>query len=180
MQTLWQDVKYALRTLAKYPGFSVVAVVTLALGIGCNAAVFSLVNSVLLRPLRYAQPNELVRVSGFYPKGAVVALQQMSRNVEIAAYTADSEFNISGQGEAVRVTGSIVSANLFSVLGNEAALGRALRASDDQLGRDGVVVLSHALWQNKFDSDPRIVGRVIAINGEAREVIGVMPARFQS
>jgi predicted permease len=178
MQTVWQDVRYALRTLTKNPGFSLVAILTLAVGIGCNAAVFSLVNSVLLRPLQYSQPDQLVRITGFYPKGAVLAMQRLSRTMEIASYTADSEFNISGRGEAIRVAGSAVSANLFSVLGAQAAIGRAFHSGDDQLGRDSVVLLSHALWQNKFDSDPGIVGRVIRVNGQPREVLGVMPAGF--
>lgn len=178
MATLWQDLRYALRMLTKNPGFSAVAILTLALGIGCNSAVFSLVNSVLLRPLQYSQPERLVRVTGFYPKGAVAAMQRMSRSLEVASYTADSEFNISGRGEAIRVAGSAVSANFFAVLGSEATMGRALRSGDDQPGRDSVVVLSHTLWRNKFDSDPAIVGRVVNINGQSREVLGVMPAHF--
>jgi predicted permease len=178
MQTLWQDARYALRVLGKNPGFSVVAVLTLAVGIGCNAAVFSLVNSVLLRPLQYSEPSQLVCVSGFYPKGAVVAMQRLSRSMEFASYTTDSQFNISGRGEAIRVTGSAVSANLFSVLGARAAMGRVFKSGDDQLGRDNLVLLSHTLWRNKFDSDPAIIGRFISVNGQSREVIGVMPTDF--
>jgi len=178
MSTLVQDLKFGLRMLAKNPGFTAVAVLTLALGISGNAAMFSIVNALILRPLPYAQPDRLVRVTDYYPKGALVALQQESRTLDIAGFTTESEFNLTGQGEAIRLVGSTVSANLFSVLGVETELGRTFRAGEDQPGQDRLVILSHALWMGKFDGDPHILGRVIRIDDVDRQVVGVLPPDF--
>ena len=175
---MFQDLRFGFRMLIKHKGFTAVAVLSLALGIGGNAAMFSLVNNVLIRPLRYAEPEKLVRVTEAYPKGAIVALQEQSQLMDIAAYTTDSAFNLTGQGEAVRVMGSQVSANLFTVLGVRARIGRTLEAGEDRPARDGVVLLSHALWRNEFGGDPNIIGRPITIDGMARQVIGVMPPEF--
>ena len=155
-----------------------VAALSLALGIGGNTAVFTLVNAFLLQRLPYSEPDQLVEVTGTYPKGAIVSVQQSSRSMDIAAYTPDSEFNLKAQGEAQRMPGSAVSANLFSVLGVAAELGRALRTGDDQPGRDGVVVLSDALWRKNFAADPQIVGRMVTVDGVTRQVVGVMPTNF--
>ena len=178
MGTVYQDLKYGLRMLAKNPGFTVVAVLTLALGIGGNAAMFSIVNALLLRPLPYAEPHRLVRVTGFYPKGALVALQQETGTMDVAGFTTESEFNLTGQGEAVRLVGSAVSADIFSVLGVGTELGRTFRAGEDQPGQDRLVVLSHALWKGEFGGDPGILGRPIMIDGVGRRVVGVMPPDF--
>jgi predicted permease len=164
--------------LAKNPGFTVVAVVTLALGIGGNAAMFSIVNALLLRSLPYAEPHRLVRVTGFYPKGALVALKEETRTMDVAGFTTESEFNLTGQGEAVRLVGSAVSANIFSVLGVGTELGRTFSTGEDQPGQDRLVVLSHALWEGKFGADPDILGRVITLEGVDRQVVGVMPPDF--
>ena len=178
MSTLVQDLRYGLRMLAKNPGFTAVAVVTLALGIGGNAAMFSIVNALLLRALPYAEPHRLVRVTGFYPKGALVALQQETGTMDVAGFTTESEFNLTGQGEAIRLVGSAVSADMFSVLGIGTELGRTFRAGEDQPGQDRLVVLSHALWKGKFGGDPGILGRPIMIDGVGRQVVGVMPPDF--
>lgn len=178
METFWQDLRYGFRMLLKSPGFTLVAVLSLALGIGGNAAMFSLVNSALLRPLPYAQPDRLVRVTEWYPQGGIVALQEQSQTMEVATFTTDSEFNLTGQGEAARLVGSRVSANLFTLLGAPAKIGRTVEAGEDRPARDGVVILSHALWRNKFAGNPGIIGRLIAIDGVARQVVGVMPPEF--
>jgi predicted permease len=178
LEQAWQDLRYGFRGLRRNPGFTMVAALSLALGIGGNTAVFTLVNAFLLQRLPYSEPDQLVEVTGSYPKGAIVALQQVSRSMDIAAYTPDSEFNLKAQGEAQRMPGSAVSANLFSVLGVGAELGRALRTGDDQPGQDGVVVLSDALWRKNFGADSQIVGRMVTVDGVARQVIGVMPANF--
>jgi putative ABC transport system permease protein len=178
MGTLLQDIRYGLRMLVKNPVFTVVAVVTLALGIGGNAAMFSIVNALLLRALPYAEPHRLVRVTGYYPKGALVALQQETQTMDVAGFTSESEFNLTGQGEAVRLVGSAVSADLFSVLGVGTELGRTFSVGDDQPGRDRLVVLSNALWKGKFGGDPNILGRVITLEGVDRQVVGVMPPDF--
>ncbi|HZS04061.1 MAG TPA: ABC transporter permease [Blastocatellia bacterium] len=175
---MFQDLRYGARMLLRHKGFTIVAVLSLALGIGGNAAIFSLVNRVLIRPLPYAHPDRLVRVTEAYPKGAIAALQEQSRTMEVAAFTADSEFNLTGQGEAARLVGSQVSANLFALLGAPARIGRTFEAGEDRPARDGVVILSHALWRNKFGGDPNIIGRPIAIDGMARQVVGVMPPGF--
>ncbi len=178
LESLWQDARFGARTLARTPGFTAVAVLSLALGLGGNAAMFSLVYGVLIRPLAYPQPEQLVRVTGFYPTGAVAGLEQQSRNLDIASYTTDSEFNLTGQGEAVRLAGSTVSARLFSVLGSRAELGRTFGREEDQPGRDRVVMVSHSLWRSRFGGDPGIIGRAITVDGVSREVVGVMQAGF--
>ena len=159
------DLRYALRQLIKNPGFTAVAVLTLALGIGGNAAIFSLINNALIRPLPYARSDQLVRVTKWYPKGAIVALQEQSQTMEAAAFTTDSEFTLTGQREAARLVGSQVSANLFTLLGTPARTGRTFAAGEDRPGRDRLVILSHALWQNKFAGDPGIIGRPITVEG---------------
>jgi len=177
-EQFWQDFKYGLRGLRRNKGFTFVAALSLALGIGGNAAIFSLVNAVLFRRLPFLEPNRLVQITGYYPKGAFAAMQEQSRTMDIAAYSPGTEANLTGNGEAVRLTGATVTANLFTVLGVEAEVGRTLRAGEDQPGRDHLVVLSDDLWRRKFGSDPAITGKVIAIDGVDREVIGVMPAAF--
>jgi len=178
MGALLQDMRYGLRILAKNPAFTIVALVTLALGIGGNAAMFSIVNALLLRALPYAEPHRLVRVTGYYPKGALVALQQETGTMDVAGFTTESEFNLTGQGEAVRLVGSAVSADLFSVLGVGTELGRPFSAGEDQPGQDRLVVLSHGLWKGRFGGDPNILGRVITLEGVDRQVVGVMPPNF--
>jgi len=178
MGILLQDIRYGIRQLRRNPSFTAVAVLTLALGIGGNAAMFSIVNALLLRALPYTEPHRLVRVTGFYPKGALVALQQESRSMDIAGFTTESEFNLTGQGEAVRLVGSAVSANMFSLLGVGTELGRTFSTGEDQPGQDRLVVLSHALWKGKFGGDPDILGHPITIDGVDRQVVGVMPPAF--
>jgi predicted permease len=178
LEAFGQDVRFAGRMLWKSRGFTVVAVLSLALGIGANTAMFSLVNAILLRPLPYPQAGRLVRLTGFYPKGAVAALQEQSRTMDVAGVGTEAEVNLTGHGDAVRLTGSAVSANLFAVLGRGASLGRTFEKGDDLPGRDRLVVLSHAAWQDHFQADPAVVGRTVAVDGVAREIVGVMPAGF--
>jgi putative ABC transport system permease protein len=175
---LWQDLRYSLRMLRKHPGLTAVAALSLALGIGGNAAMFSLINGALIRPLPYAEPDRLVRITEAYPKGGVVAMQEQSRTMEVAAYWAYLGANLTGEGEAVHLSSSYVSTNLFSLLGAPARLGRTFEAGEDRPGRDRVVILSHALWQNKFAGDPSVIGRSVTIDGAPRQVVGVMPPEF--
>ena len=182
-ENLGQDIRFTFRTLRKNAGFTLVAAFSLALGLGGNAAMFSLVDGVLLRPLQYSEPDRLVRPTGYYPTGAFLALQQLSRTMEFATYSDKpengSEFNLTGQGEAMHLSGSVVSANIFSLLGAGAKLGRTFQPGEDRAGQDRLVILSHALWRNKFESDPNVIGRVIKINGLDRRVVGVMPPDFK-
>src|SRR5262249_37231655 len=133
---LWQDLRYSLRMLRKHPGLTVVAALSLALGIGGNAAMFSLINGALIRPLPYAEPDRLVQVTEAYPRAGVVAMQERSRTMEVAAYWADLGFNLTGEGEAVHLLGSVVSANFFSLLGAPAKVGRAFAPGEDRPGSD--------------------------------------------
>ena len=179
METFLQDVRYGLRILWKSPGFTSVAVLTLALGIGANTAIFSLVNGILLAPLPYSKPQQLVSVTGTYPRGAFAAMRQQVRTMDVATYAEGHEFNLTGLGDPVRLTGTMVSSELFSVLGSRPELGRTFHPGEDVAGQDNYVILSHRLWQDRFGSDPSIIGRVIQIEGMGRQVLGVMPAEFR-
>jgi putative ABC transport system permease protein len=185
---LWQDLRYGARMLAKNPGFTTVAVVALALGIGANSAIFSVVNTVLLRPLPYKNPDALVMVwdeqthLGF-PKDTpspanFLDWREQNTVFEGLAAMTERSFNLTGAGEPERFDGRRVSANLFSVLGVEPQLGRAFTADEDKPG-SRVVILSHRMWQRRFGGDPTIIGRALNLNGEAYTVVGVMPRSFQ-
>jgi len=185
---LWQDLRYGLRMLAKNPGFTTVAVVALALGIGANSAIFSVVNAVLLRPLPYKNPDALVIVwdeqthLGF-PKDTpspanFLDWREQNTVFEGMAATNERSFNLTGAGEPERLDGLRVSANLFSLLGVEPQLGRAFTAEEDKPGIR-VVILSHSMWQRRFGGDATIIGRALNLNGEAYTVVGVMPGKFQ-
>ena len=178
LETLWQDLHYALRMLKRNPGFTLLAVLSLALGIGGNAAMFSVVSAVLIRPLPFPNPSQLLQVNDVYPKGALAAFQQESRTMDLAGFTTHSELNLTGRGEAQRLVGSEVSANVFSLLGVGPELGRTFRPGETQPGQDNLVILSHALWQNKFGGDPGIIGHSITLEGVNRQVVGVMPPGF--
>src|SRR5215213_9545368 len=184
-----QDLRYGLRTLRKHPGFTIVAVIALALGIGANTAIFSVVNTVLLRPLPYKDPDRLVMVwedaSMFgYPRdtpaaGNFVDWRDQNQVFEGMAAIADESFNLTGVGEPERLEGRRVSASLFPLLGVEPQIGRVFSSEEDQPGSQRVVVLSYGLWQRRFGADPGIVGKPLTLNGESHVVVGVMPARFQ-
>jgi predicted permease len=177
-ENLLRDLRFGIRMLIKSPGVTTVAVLSLALGIGGNAAMFSLVSNTLLRPLPYPEPGRLIHITDYYPKGAVAALQQRSKSFEVAGYSTDSQFNMTGTGEAVQLAGSSVSANLFSLLGASAEIGRTFQEGEDRPGRDRVVILSHSLWKSKFGGDPAVLGRPVSIDGVTREVVGVAPPDF--
>jgi predicted permease len=179
MTSLLQDLRYALRQLRKSPGFTAVAVLTLALGIGGNTAVFSLVDGILLLPLPYSKPDQLISVTGSYPAGAVVAMREQLHTMDVGAYAEGHDFNLTGLGEPVRLTGTLVSAELLSVLGVRPELGRTFYPGEDSAGQDNYVILSHALWEQRFGSDPSIIGRSVQLEGVSRQVAGVMPATFR-
>ncbi len=195
MNTLLLDLRYAVRMLAKRPGFTVVAVLTLAIGIGATTAIFSVVNAVLLRPLPYKEPDRLVQFWETNPlKGwteNVVApanyldWQSRSESFELmSAYfgsqTRDagaSNFYLTGDGEPERLQGLGVTGEFFSVLGVEPMHGRGFRPEETWQGNN-VVVLSYGLWQRRFGGDPNIVGQTISLNGRAQTVVGIMPESF--
>jgi predicted permease len=179
LETLLQDLRYGARTLRKNPGFTIVAVLTLALGIGANTAIFSLVNGVLLQPLPYAQPARLVGTTEYYPQGALEVMREQSQTMQLVGVSDNGEYNLTGSGDPVRLIGNSVSADFFSVLGTQPAMGRTFQHGEDQPGKDHEVILSRALWERRFQSDPNIVGRSITLEGVDRQVIGVMPAGFR-
>jgi putative ABC transport system permease protein len=148
------------------------------LGIGGNAAIFSLINALLVRPLPYMQPERLVRITGFYPRAAVPFFQGRSNAMEVAAVSPGGELNLTGQGEASQVFGSNASPNLFSILGAPLAMGRSFQPGEELPGRDRVVILSHVLWKERFGGDASAIGRVIRLNDVDREIVGIMPPGF--
>ena len=175
LDDLSMDIRYALRSLRRSPGFALVAIATLALGIGANAAIFSVVDGVLFRPLPFSASERLVALSGLGYKGELLELRDRSRTLDIEAIGVGSEFNLTGSGEPVRLEGAHVSAGIFRLLGVSAAHGRTFQAGDDRPGAEPVVVLGNELWQRRFASDPTIVGRQIQLDGVQRRVVGIMP-----
>jgi putative ABC transport system permease protein len=188
MQTLWQDLRYGFRTLARKPGFTVVAVIALALGIGANTAIFSVINSVLLRPLAYQDPAALVVINHDYPKinlkASVSAIgythyRDNAKSFESVAAIGGGSFNLTGGGDPERLNGSRVTHNFFSALGARPALGRLFLPEEDQPGKNKVVVLSNGFWRRRFGADQSLVNKTITLNDESYTVVGVMPASFQ-
>src|SRR5919112_9218 len=187
MRTLWQDGRFGLRLLWKRPGFTAVALAVLALGVGANTAIFSVVNAVLLRPLPYPGAERVVAFDGVNPSKGIkesnmsapdfADWQTQARSFEALAIYAQGGTNLTGADEPERVTAAWVGPDFFRVIGVGAARGRALLPEDDRPG--GVaVVISHGLWQRRFGSDPGAVGRRAELSGRSYEIVGVMPAGF--
>ncbi len=185
MSTLLQDLKYGLRMLARNPGFTAVAILTLALGIGANTAIFSVVNAVLLRALPYKNAQQLVTIWETEPSAPGETFPDTGPDFKdwqkqnkvfqgMAAGTVDSA-TLTGSGEPLKLSGFAVSTNVFTVLGVEPFRGRAFAADESQPGHNHVVILGYGLWQRAFGGDPGVVGRKITLNGEAYDVIGIMP-----
>jgi putative ABC transport system permease protein len=186
---LLNDLRYALRSLLKQPGFAAVVVVTLALGIGASTAIFSVVNAVLLRPLPFPHAERLQVVWGNYRSLNIERLSAKAAEYEdyakqtevfdsVAAY-ANHSFNLTSAGEPERVRGAYVSANLFPMLEAQASIGRVFTADEQQPGRDRVVVLSDGFWQRRFAGDHGVVDQSITLDNETYTVVGVMPKEFQ-
>jgi len=188
MEALLQDIRYALRTLLKRPAFTIIVVLALALGIGANTAIFSVVNSILLRPLPYKNPDRIAMVWldnhklgvdqdwHSYPN-YVDYRDQNSVFEDIAAFN-DRSFNLTGTGEPVRVVGAWATANLFSVMGVDPMKGRAFSVEEEEPGKDRVAVISYGLWQRRFGGNPDVVGQPISLNGVDRTIVGIMPPSF--
>ena len=189
MGTLIQDLRYGTRVLLRRPGFTAVAVLTLALGIGANTAIFTVVNSVLLRPLPYKDPDRLALVRESLPK---LGWNMMSASPaefldyregnevfsDIASFT-DQSLNLTGQGDPLRVQAARVSASLFPLLGVQPSQGRTFLEEEDQVGNSSVIILSHGLWQSHFASDPAVINKVVRLDDKPFTVVGVMPPSFQ-
>jgi putative ABC transport system permease protein len=191
MNTLWQDLRYGARMLFKNPGFTLVAVVTLALGIGANTTIFSVINSLLLKPIPFPEADRLALVwqaQANDPKDRNIISapnfwdwQRQNDVFENMAIfdSAGRGYNLSGDGEPERVSGLRVSAGFFDVLGVKPRLGRGFLPEEEQPGKHQVVVLSHGLWRNRYNSDPNIIGKTIRVDSENHTVVGVMPPEFE-
>jgi putative ABC transport system permease protein len=189
LETLLQDIRYGLRQLRRSPGFTTVAVLTLALGIGANTAVFSLVDTILLRPLPYRNPGELLLVSETLPQmggdteigvAAAEYLDYRARNrcfAQTGAYEA-AGFNLTGEGNPLRVNAAAVTASVFQLLGVPPRLGRFFTADEERFGGAPVAVLSYSLWQRHYGADPGILGKTIKLDEKPYLVVGVMPPSF--
>jgi putative ABC transport system permease protein len=194
LELFFHDFRFALRLLRKNPGFTTIAVLTLALGMGATTTIFSVVNSVLLRPLPYQNHDLLLRVqethSGAPAAGVTFStfgltyatfldLQREAKTIENASAYRQWAFNVTGGSEPQQVSGALVSGNFFNVLGSNALLGRTIQPEDDQPGGNNrVVVLSYGLWQTRFGADKKILGQALKVNAEPFTVIGVMPEGF--
>jgi putative ABC transport system permease protein len=186
---LWQDICYALRMLRKNPGFTVVAALTLALGIGANTAIFSVVNAVLLRPLPFPEPERLVTVWERYPALNIEQNDPAAANYadwkaqsqsfdSLAMFTWVKGINLAGDGDPARVLSASVTANLFRTLRVEPMLGRVFTVEEETPGRDLVALLGYSLWKNRFGGDPAVVGKTVVLDDQTCVVIGVMPQGF--
>jgi len=187
---VWSDLRYAVRTLARAPGFTAVAVLTLALGIGANTAIFSIVNAALIRPLEYPEPNRIVTLWGSNPALSIgLDLLPMTakhwdawrrRNhvfEEVAAFDS-KELHLTGSGAPEHFDAARVTAGFFSVFGVKPYLGRTFVPEEDRAGGGKAAVVSYALWQNRFGGDPGLIGRTLTLSGQGYRVIGVLPPGF--
>src|SRR5579872_2996744 len=190
METLGKDLQYAIRNLMNARGFAAISILTLALGIGVNTAMFSVVNAVLLRPLPFRDPQKLFAIGEYDTRrGDLSGLGSVSypdmedirrRNhsfEEVAAY-GDEEATLTGVGQALHINGESVSTNTFRLLGVQPSLGRGFLDGEDGPGHH-VAILSDAFWHRTFNADPNVIGRAFALNGREYTVVGVMPAGFQ-
>jgi predicted permease len=186
MTTLSQDLRYAIRMFLKSPGFAAIAVLTLALGIGANTALFSVVSGVLLNPLPYPHSEQLVAVSANTPgfNHAPVAYlnfldwQRNAQTFSSMATYRNQDYNFTGTSEAERLSGYMISSGFFSTLGVQPILGRTFRSDDDQVGAAPVVMIGGGLWKRKFGSSPEVIGQSLTLNGASYIVVGVIPPNF--
>jgi len=183
-----RDLRYGIRCLIRSPGFSMVVILTLALGIGANTMIFSVINSLLLRPLPYPEPEQLVTLNHIYPSVDLVAgvsppgfrdYRDRTRSFGSVAVTREWSANLTGVGEPVRVDGSRVSADYFDVFAIAPVLGRSFLAEEDTPGNEHVVVLSHGFWKLRLGGDPDVLERTVLLNDESYRVIGVLPPEFE-
>src|SRR5437867_4399683 len=190
VETCWQDLRFAARMLRKSPGFTAVAVLTLTLGIGANAAIFSYIDAWFIKPLPYPQPDRLVifetqdKKHGWTSGGVTSAadyfdFQKQNTSFEQTVAWGGASLNLTGDGLPELVDGGRVSWNFFDTLGAKPILGRTFAPDDDHSGAPHVAIVSQGLWQGRYAGDPKIIGRNIAIGGEAYTVVGVMPGTFQ-
>src|SRR5687767_10325180 len=189
MKTLWQDVRYSTRMLLKHPAYTLIAVITLALGIGANAAIFSIVNDVLLRSLPFQEPDRIVTLWENNTKENIARDDASPANFldwrerqqvfSAIAFANPNSLDFEGSGEPEVIRAAAVSNGFFEVFGTSALYGRTFLPEEYEQGKNQVVMLSHGVWQRRFGGDRNIVGRVLMLDGEATTVVGVMPPEFR-
>src|SRR5262245_11851195 len=189
MRTLWQDLRYGARMLLKNPGFTLIAVITIGLGIGANTAIFSVVNGVLLSSLPYPHPEQLAMVwcnnkrQGIpdditsYPN--FVDWRDQNKTFQGMSGMMDANYHLTGTGEPEEIHAAIVSINFFQVISVSPLLGRGFTADEEKPGNDRIVILSHRLWQRRYGGNPGILNTTILLSGNPNTVVGIMPPGFQ-
>ncbi|MFN0120930.1 MAG: ABC transporter permease [Blastocatellia bacterium] len=180
MQTLLQDLRYGARMLLQRPGFTLIAVVTLALGIGANTAIFSVINAVLLKPLPYREPQQLITARSNQSVLDLDDLRAWSQSFTSVAGSNRRPLDYTGGGEPVQVSAGLVTGGYFATLGVNAALGRTLNESDDKAGGARVVVPGHEFWQQQFSGNRNVIGQALQLSGNSYTVVGVMPTGFKA
>jgi predicted permease len=186
LETLWSDVRYGVRMMARSPGFTLVAILTLALGIGANTAIFSVVNGVLLNPLPFPHPEELVSLSESKPNFATGSIsylnfrdwQRNNHTFSSMAISRPISFSLTGSGEAEQLTAELLSSDYFSLLGVKPVIGRMFEPGEDEVGAAPIAMISAGLWKRKFGSSPEVIGRSITLDGRGFTIVGVIPADF--
>ena len=186
IEVLAKDLCFALRMLRKSPGFTAIALLTLALGIGANTTIFSIVNAVLLRPLPYPNPDRLVAIYNYTASDGnesfsyldFLEWQQQNRSFASLATYRRSDFTLSGTAQTEHIEGSLISAEFFDTLGVKPLIGRTFKVDEDRLGGVPVVLLSEGIWRRRYDARPTILGETIALSGTAYTVVGIIPANF--
>ena len=186
LETFLHDLRYGARMLAKSPGFAVIAILTLALGIGANTAIFSVVNGVLLNPLPFPHPDQIVSLFTEMPnfKNGSISYpnfedwQRMNRSFTAIAAYRSTGFNLTGNGEPERLHGEMISAGFFEIFGVNPLLGRTFSENEDRIGANPTVMITEGLWKRRFGSDPNIIGQRMILNGVGRSIIGVVPSSF--
>ena len=186
---MFQEIRFALRNLAKSPGFTAIAIATLALAIGANSAIFSLINALLVRPLPYQEPSRIALIWEQFatqgleripcsPPEFLDLKKEFQSGTDLAAFNYET-FNIGGGNVPERISGAVVSPSLFSLLGVEPIKGRTFAREEEGIGHDDVIVISERLWKHRFNADPMLIGKSLLLNGRQYTVIGIMPARFE-
>jgi len=186
LETLWSDMRYGVRMMARSPGFTIVAILTLALGIGANTAIFSVVNGVLLSPLPFPQPEQLVTLSESKPNFATGSIsylnfrdwQKNNHTFSSMAISRPISFSLTGTGEAEQLKAELLSSDYFSLLGVKPIIGRMFAPGEDEVGAAPIVLISAGLWKRKFGSSPEVLGRTITLDGGGFTIVGVIPAEF--
>src|SRR5256885_7116102 len=191
MESLLHDIRFGIRSLIKRPSFTAIAIVTLALGVGANTAIFSVVNATLLRPLPFDRPDRVVMVWGYVPKlaqvgnqlpssaGNYLSLTKQTQTFEQLAAFRQWSWQLTHAGEPEQLQGVRVSANFLDALGATPMLGQRFTADQDQEGAAPVAIISYRLWQREFGSDPKLAGKTLTLNGRTVMVTGAMPSGFE-